>query len=85
MDTRESRELHNKIVKEAVKLIMQPMIEADADAPEVLVILESVVAGCLWSFVKVGGDEPVIDQFAKGVKERMAVLRREGLGGVTMN
>ena len=41
----------------------------------VLLLLESVVTGVLSVIVKQGGDEPVLDSFIEGVRQRMAEIR----------
>jgi hypothetical protein len=67
--------IHNVKVGEIVKQIVKPTIESGGDVKDVLVLLESVVAGVLLFAVKVGGDEKVLDVLTDGVRLRMAEIR----------
>lgn len=48
-------ELHNRIAVEVVKQIVKPPIEAGGKTSDVLVILESVVAGVITACGKIDG------------------------------
>jgi hypothetical protein len=68
-------ELHNQIVGNIVRSIVKPPIEAGGSFKDVLVVLESVVAGVLLAGIKLGGDKPVLEVFMKNVADRLADLR----------
>jgi hypothetical protein len=56
------------------KVVSQTKLEG-GDEMDVLLLLESVVTGVLSVIVKLGGDEPVLDSFMEGVRQRMAEIR----------
>jgi hypothetical protein len=72
-------ELYNRLSGEIVTTIVRPMILEGMTTTEALVLLESVIAGVCLAIVKLGGDEPVIDKLAEGVKLRMAEIRLKNL------
>lgn len=68
-------ELHNRLAGELVKQIVKPTLAAGGDMADVLVLLESIVAGVLTIAVMTGGDEQVLDVFQANVRQRMAEIR----------
>lgn len=68
-------ELHNKIAGEIVAAIVKPPLAAGGGFTDVLVVLESVILGVMLIAVKLGGDEIVLDEVVKHVKERLAEQR----------
>jgi hypothetical protein len=68
-------EIHNRNAPLIVKAIIKPMLEAGGDLTDIMVMLETVMAGVLLFAVKDGGDERVISVMAESVKERLAEMR----------
>ncbi len=68
-------DLHNRMVVEIIKLIVEPTIKSGGRAADVLVLLESVITGVIFYLVKIGGDEIVVDRLMAGVKQRLAEKR----------
>ena len=73
------RKLHNEIAGKIVESIVRPPIEAGGSSIDVLIVLESVVAGVLSVVIKVGGDAHVLEEFFDGVRQRMAHVRLDDL------
>ena len=71
---RKDQEEVNRSAVPIVRAIMTPLLEG-GDEMDVLLLLESVVTGVLSVIVKLGGDEPVLDSFIEGVRQRMAEIR----------
>ena len=68
-------ELHNRLAGQIVASIIKPVLDRRGDTAEILVLLESVVAGVLLGTVKLGGDEIVFDELIGNVKNRLADMR----------
>ncbi len=74
-------ELHNRIVGEIVKSIVVPPLTAGGDYKDVMVVLESVIAGVVLGMFKLGGDNIVLDTVLDGAKARVQeIMARERLG-----
>lgn len=74
-------ELHNRLTGEIVKSIVLPPLAAGGDFKDVMVLLESVIAGVVLGMFKLGGDNIVLDTVLAGVKARVEeVMARERLG-----
>lgn len=74
-------DLHNRIVGEIVKSIVVPPLTAGGDYKDVMVILESVIAGVVLGMFKLGGDNIVLDAVLDGAKARVQeIMARERLG-----
>lgn len=74
-------DLHNRIVGEIVKSIVVPPLTAGGDYKDVMVILESVIAGVVLGMFKLGGDNIVLDTVLDGAKARVQeIMARERLG-----
>jgi hypothetical protein len=74
-------ELHNRIVGEIVKSIVVPPLTAGGDYKDVMVVLESVIAGVVLGMFKLGGDDIVLDTVLDGAKVRVQeIMARERLG-----
>jgi hypothetical protein len=72
-------EIHNRLAGDIVKQIVRPPLEAGGQFTDVLVVLESVILGVMLVAVKLGGDEIVLDEVVKHVKERLAEQRLSGI------
>jgi hypothetical protein len=68
-------EIHNQDAGRIVADIIKPTLDAGGTMVEVLVLLESVIAGVMYIGVKVGCDEFVFDRMVENVKHRMAEMR----------
>lgn len=74
-------ELHNRLAGDIVKMIVMPPLEAGGDFKDVMVLLESVIAGVVLVMFKLGGDNIVLDTVLAGVKARVEeIMARERLG-----
>lgn len=58
-----------------VGIVDDPAAATTDDRKDLLIALEGVVAGVFVAVVKLGGDDPVLDVFVEGVKERLARAR----------
>lgn len=68
-------DFHNELAGKIVSDIIRPIVTEGLEPTAALVLLESVVAGVFLAIVKLGGDEPVLNQFTEGVKIRLGDLR----------
>lgn len=76
-------DLHNRLVGEIVASIVKPPLEHGGDIKDIMVLLESVVAGVLLAAVKLGGDNIVLDVLIEGVKARATeILASKRLGSI---
>lgn len=74
-------ELHNRIVGEIVKSIVVPPLTSGGNFKDVMVILESVIAGVVLGMFKLGGDNIVLDTVMENAKARVQeIMARERLG-----
>ncbi len=74
-------ELHNRIVGEIVKSIVVPPLTAGGDYKDVMVVLESVIAGVVLGMFKLGGDNIVLDTVMDAAKARVQeIMARDRLG-----
>lgn len=74
-------DLHNRMAGDIVKMIVMPPLEAGGDFKDVMVLLESVIAGVVLGMFKLGGDNIVLDTVLEGVKARVEeIMARERLG-----
>jgi len=71
----EQIDLHNQLAGKIVASIVKPPLDHGGSETDVLVLLESVVAGVVLAITRLGGDEVVLDTFMEAVKERLAKLR----------
>jgi hypothetical protein len=69
------QELHNEIAGKIVKSIVNPIVEAGGDAPDIMVLLETVAAGVMLVIVKEGGEEAACKAFSSGLRTRLRELR----------
>jgi hypothetical protein len=65
-------EQHNAVVGPMLQVIVKA---SGCDPKKMLVLAETVVVGVFLLIVKLGGDEPVMDVFAEGVRTRLAQAR----------
>jgi hypothetical protein len=76
-------DLHNRLAGQIVASIAKPPLEAGGTVIDVLVLLESVVAGVLVVAVRTGGDNIVLDAVIDGVRDRAKqILAEQRLGPV---
>jgi hypothetical protein len=72
-------EIHNKNAGLIVKAIVKPMLEAGGEFTDILVLLETIVAGVMIVAVKSEtsdvGDDEVLDALVEGVRERLKEMR----------
>lgn len=74
-------ELHNRLAGEIVKSIVMPPLQAGGDFKDVMVLLETVIAGVVLGMFKLGGDNIVLETVLAGVKARVEeIMARERLG-----
>lgn len=70
-----AHEVHNAVAGDIVRQIVKPTLAAGGDMVDVMVLLESVVAGVMMMAVKLGGDDKVLPKLVEGVEERLAEAR----------
>lgn len=76
-------DIHNATAGPIVAAIVKPTLKAGGGMPEVLVLLESVIAGTLVTICKLGGDEIVLDAVMDEVRDRTReMLAQMRLGNV---
>jgi len=68
-------EIHQRDAPRIVESIIRPMLDAGGDQFDVMVMLESVVAGVMVWATKEGSEELVVGVMAESIKERMRDLR----------
>lgn len=74
-------DIHNRIVGEIVKSIVVPPLTAGGDYKDVMVVLESVIAGVVLGMFKLGGDNIVLDTVMDAAKVRVQeIMARDRLG-----
>ena len=67
---------HNDATLPVLRLI----VELIGDSPTALLVFaESMVVGLFLLIVRLGGDEPVLEVFAEGVRQRLAEQRLTNL------
>lgn len=74
MTGNEKSKLHNRLSQQILFLLGEA-IQQDMKVTEMLVIWESVTLGVVLATVKLGGDEAILDEMMKHVKERLALAR----------
>lgn len=70
-------DLHNKQAGAIVRRIVKPTLAAGGDFKDILVLLESVVAGTVGFVGNGGGDDKIIDHLAEGAKGRVESMRAD--------
>lgn len=68
-------DLHNRIVKRLLKMIVKPIIANGGNGAECMVVVESLAVGVLMAAGKPEGDGPTIDMLAANAKQRLRELR----------
>ena len=68
-------DLHNELAPTIVRQIVKPTLEAGGSFKDVLVLLESVIAGTIGVVGNGGGDAQLIDAVAEASKERVVSMR----------
>jgi len=71
----EATKRHNDLAVDLVARLIRGTVGAGGDVIEVLIVLESVIAGVCLTLVRLGGDEVAIDALMERVKARVAELR----------
>ncbi len=68
-------ELHNVVAPAALHALCDPIIAGGGTGSDVLIALESVVAGAFLMAVNLGGDNIVFDVMVERLRERLAEVR----------
>lgn len=74
-EAKDQAALHNIIAGRIVASIVRPVIAAGGSPMSVMVLLESVVAGTIFSIMKLGGDDKALELLTEAVRARLAELR----------
>lgn len=75
----EPSKIHNAQAGAIVRAIVQPVIDNNGTAIDILVLTESVLVGVALFVIKLGGDEAVLDVLLEGAKDRLAEIRLTNL------
>ncbi|ADH91756.1 hypothetical protein Snov_4500 [Ancylobacter novellus DSM 506] len=76
-------DIHNATAGPIVAAIVKPTLKAGGSMTEVLVLLESVIAGTIVTVARMGGDEIVLDAVIDEVRDRSReMLAKMRLGNV---
>ena len=68
-------EVCNAATGAATKALLYTVKGRGLSNVDLLIALEGVVASIFLAVVKLGGDEPVLESFVEGVRERLAIAR----------
>ena len=61
---------------DAIRPVMRLVLDLVGDRPvDLLIFAETLVVGIFMLIVRLGGDEPVLEVFAEGVRQRLAEQR----------
>lgn len=71
--------LHNQVAPAALRALCEPIIAAGGTGTDLLIALESVVAGAFVMAVRLGGDNIVFDVMVERLRERLAEERLSDL------
>ena len=72
-------ELHNRLAKRIVSMIVHEQIAAGGTISEIMFLCESVLVGVVLGCFQLGSDERALDAIVSRVKERLAKVRLEAL------
>ena len=72
-------ELHNRLAKRIVSMIVHEQIAAGATVSDIMFLCESVLVGVVLGCFQLGSDERALDAIVSRVKERLAKVRLEDL------
>lgn len=79
LDTDAAVELHNRLAKEVISMIVHEPIAAGGTISDVMFLCESVLVGVVLHCFQLGSDERALDAIVSQVKERLAKVRLEDL------
>jgi len=78
-DDEAAAELHNRLAKQIVSMIVHEQIAAGGAISEIMFLCESVLVGVVLGCFQLGSDERALDAIVSRVKERLAKARLEDL------
>ena len=78
-DDEAAAELHNRLAKQIVSMIVHEQIAAGGTISEIMFLCESVLVGVVLGCFQLGSDERALDAIVSRVKERLAKARLEDL------
>jgi hypothetical protein len=78
-DDEAAAELHNRLAKRIVSMIVQEQMAAGGTISDVMFLCESVLVGVVLGCFQLGSDERALDAIVSRVKERLAKVRLEDL------
>jgi hypothetical protein len=79
LDTEAVVELHNRLAKQIVSMIVHEPIAAGGTISDIMFLCESVLVGVVLRCFQLGSDERALDAIVSQVKERLAKVRLEDL------
>jgi hypothetical protein len=79
LDTEAAVELHNRLAKQIVSMIVHEPIVAGGTMSDIMFLCESVLVGVVLRCFQLGSDERALDAIVSQVKERLAKVRLEDL------
>jgi len=78
-DDEAAAELHNRLAKRIVSMIVHEQIAAAGTVSDIILLCESVLVGVVLGCFQLGSDERALDAIVSRVKERLAKVRLEAL------
>jgi hypothetical protein len=78
-DDEAAAELHNRLAKQIVSMIVHEQIAAGGTISDIMFLCESVLVGVVLGCLQLGSDEKALDAIVSRVKERLATARLEDL------
>jgi hypothetical protein len=78
-DDEAAAELHNRLAKRIVSMIVHEQIAAGGTVSDIMFLCESVLVGVVLGCFQLGSDERALDAIVSRVKERLAKVRLEAL------
>lgn len=74
-DTEKLSETHNKLAGPIITAIITPIVKAGGNYEDVIILLETIIAGTILFISKPGGEGIIWDTLHDGVRERLDELR----------
>lgn len=68
-------QVHNAAATAALRAIAMPVLAANGELHDIMVVTESVLVGVAMTCIRLGGDDAVLDLMVAAAKERLALLR----------
>ena len=72
------RDLHNRLAGDIVQAMIEPIRDSGGTPADVLVLLESIIAGIVLIIAEETDDEEVLEVLFERLRERLPALRRRG-------